>query len=67
MLETLPVLHGTSRAEASLFEINASALSLISETIGDLFLAYHKTRAHFAEAERDSLFPVHESVLPSVQ
>jgi hypothetical protein len=66
MLEILLGLHGTPRAEASLFFFDAAARSRWSKTKRDIFPALHKTRAHAADAEGDCFFSLHGSIFPAL-
>jgi hypothetical protein len=63
MLEILLFLYRASRAETPLFLLYTAARPLFGKAIRDLFPAVHKTRAHPAEAEPDTMFPVHDPVL----
>jgi len=67
MLEIFLCLYRATRAETSLFKVDASARSFFSKAKGNLFFTFHKTRAHPAVAELDRFFPVHDPFLPAAR
>jgi hypothetical protein len=63
MLEILLFLYRASGAQAPLFFVNTDAFSSIGEAKRNLFVTIYKTRAHPANTEPDTSFPVHDTIL----
>jgi hypothetical protein len=60
MRKPLLLKDPASWTETTLFLLDACTLSPGRKTIGNLFLAGNIARTHRADAELDSLFPLHD-------